>query len=118
MAFCEAVLVLALVLVVAARGGRGDVAAQPLYERRRRSGATAGSRVSFLFFATAKLAARAIVIHQEHATGAWKGEEEENTGAGRWSNAYAKEHERLTTKVQQRLPFAESRCAHAAIQHK
>ena len=49
------VLVLALVLVVAARGGRGDVAAQPLYERaaqplyerRRRSGATAGSRVSF-----------------------------------------------------------------------
>ena len=47
------VLVLALVLVVAARGGRGDVAAQPLYERRRRSGATAGSRVSFLFFATA-----------------------------------------------------------------
>ena len=33
MAFCEAVLVLALVLVVAARGGRGDVAAQPLYER-------------------------------------------------------------------------------------
>ena len=27
------VQVLALVLVVAARGGRGDVAAQPLYER-------------------------------------------------------------------------------------
>ena len=74
--------------------------------------------MAFCFFATAKLAARAIVIHQEHATGAWKGEEEENTGAGRWSNAYAKEHERLTTKVQQRLPFAESRCAHAAIQHK
>ena len=28
-------------------GGRGDEAAQPLYERRRRSGAAAGSRVSF-----------------------------------------------------------------------
>ena len=27
--------------------GRGRVAAQPLYERRRRSGAAAGSRVSF-----------------------------------------------------------------------
>ena len=76
------------------------------------------NQVMARFFATAKLVARAIVIHQEHATGAWKGEEEENTGAGRWSNAYAKEHERLTTKVQQRLPFAESRCAHAAIQHK
>ena len=30
-----------------------------------------------------------------------EGEEEEDTGAGRWSDARAKEHERLTTDVQQ-----------------